>query len=79
MKTEERFKSCLKGHENLTSVYKPRVGDENVKIKCYREKVSTTSAYVQIAKSCVVEKGSVAVVEGKICHFDRKNSRKLFC
>ena len=49
MKTEERFKSCLKDHENLTLVYSPRVGDENITIKCYKEKVSTTTAYVQTA------------------------------
>ena len=33
MKTEERFKSCLKDHENLTLVCSPRVGDENITIK----------------------------------------------
>ena len=43
MKTAERFKSCLKDHENLTLVYSPRVGDENITIKCYKEKVSTTT------------------------------------
>ena len=77
MKTEERFKSCLKDHENLTLVYSPRVGDENITIKCYKEKVSTTTAYVQIAKSCVVEKGSVAVVKGKICHFDKEQFKEI--
>ena len=78
MKTEERFKSCLKDHENLTLVYSPRVGDENITIKCYKEKVSTTTAYVQIAKSCVVEKGSVAVVKGKICRFDKEKFKETF-
>ena len=78
MKTEERFKSCLKDHENLTLVYSPRVCNENVIIKCYTEKVSTTTAYVQIAKSCVVEKGSVAVVKGKICHFDKEQFKETF-
>ena len=73
MKTEERFKSCLKDHENLTLVYSPRVGDENITIKCYKEKVSTTTVYVQIAKSCVVEKGSV-----KICHFDKEQFKETF-
>ena len=79
MKTEERFKSCLKDHENLTLVYSPRVGNENITIKWYKEKVSITTAYVQIAKSCVVEKGSVVVVKGKIVVLIRKNSRKLLC
>ena len=37
MKTEERFKSCLKDHENLTLVYSPRVGNENITIKWYKE------------------------------------------
>ena len=78
MKTEERFKSCLKDHENLTLVYSPRVGNENITIKYYKEKVSTTTAYVQIAKSYVVEKGSVAVVEGKICHFDKEKFKETF-
>ena len=74
MKTEERFKSCLKDHENLALVYSPRVCDENITKKCYNEKVSTTTASVQIAKSCVVEKRSVAVVEDKICHFDQEKT-----
>ena len=78
MKTEEQFKSCLKDCENLTLVYSSRVGDENITIKCYKEKVSTTTAYVQIAKSCVVEKESVAVVEGKICHFDKEKFKQTF-
>ena len=78
MKTQERFKSCLKDHENLALVYSPRVGDENITKKCYKEKVSTTTASVQIAKSCVVEKGSVAVVEGKICHFDQEKFKETF-
>ena len=78
IETQERFKSCLKDHENLTLVYSPRVGDENITIKCYKEKVSTTTAYVQIAKSCVVEKGSVAVVKGKICHFDKEQFKETF-
>ena len=43
MKTVEPFKSCSKDHENLTLVYSPRVGDENIAIKCYKEKVSTTT------------------------------------
>ena len=68
----------MKDHENLTLVYSPRVGDENITIKCYKEKVSTTTAYVQIAKSCVVEKGSVAVVKGKICHFDKEQFKETF-
>ena len=46
MKKEERFKSCLKDYENLTLVYSPRVGDENITIKFYKEKVSSTTAYV---------------------------------
>ena len=33
---------------------------------------------MQIAKSCVVEKGSVAVVEGKIRHFDEEKFRETF-
>ena len=68
----------MKDHENLTLVYSPRVGNENITIKYYKEKVSTTTAYVQIAKSYVVEKGSVAVVEGKICHFDKEKFKETF-
>ena len=78
MKKEERFKSCLKDYENLTLVCSPRVGDENITIKFYKEKVSSTTAYVQIAKSCVVEKGLAAVVESKICHFDQEKFKEIF-
>ena len=78
MKKEERFKSCLKDYENLTLVYSPRVGDENITIKFYKEKVSSTTAYVQIAKSWVVDKGSAAVVESKICHFDKEKFKEIF-
>ena len=78
MKTEERVKSSLKDHKNLALIYSPRVGDENITIKCYKEKVSTTTASVQNAKSCVVEKGSLAVVEGKICHFDKEKFKETF-
>ena len=69
MKTQERFKSCLKDHENLTLVDSLKVGDEKITTKCYKEKVPTTTAYVQVVKSCIFEKGLVAVVEGKILPF----------
>ena len=78
MKTEEQFKSCLKDNENLALVYSPRGGDETITIKCYKEKVSITTAYVQIVKSSVVEKGSAAVVESKICHFDKEKFKETF-
>ena len=59
-------------------VYSPRVGDENITIKCFKEKFSTAVAYVQIATPCVVEKGSVAVVKGKIFHFDKGKFKEIF-
>ena len=69
MKTEEQFKLCLKDHKNLKLVNSARVGNENITIECYKAKVSTTTANVQFAKSSVVEKGLVTVVESKICNF----------
>ena len=75
---QERFKSSSKDHENLTLVYSQRVGNENITIKYYKENASTTTAYVQIAKSYVVEKGSVAIAEGQFCHFDKEKLKETF-
>ena len=68
----------MKDDENLTLVYSLRVGNEKITIKYYKEKVPTTTAYVQIVKSCIFEKGLVEVVKGKICHFDKEKFKETF-
>ena len=70
MKTEELFKSCFKDHEKLKLVYSPKIGSDRITNKCFKEKLSATTTYTQIAKLHVIEKESLAIVEGKICNFE---------
>ena len=68
----------FKDHEKLTLVYSAKASDESVTIKCHKLKVSPTITYVQIAKLCIVEKGSTVAVEGKIRDFDYENLSGTF-
>jgi len=64
-KTESRFKSCVRDFEKQTLVYTTRK-DENVIVKCYKEQLNVTSAFIEVARTSVIFDNEVKMVKGKL-------------
>ena len=66
-KTENRFKSCTRDLETLEIKLQPKDDDlSTVVLKCYQEKVTPVSAYIQVAKVCYVEENETKFVKGRV-------------
>ena len=64
-KTESRFKICIRDLDNQTLVYTTRQ-DERVVVKCYKEQLNITSAYIEVARTSVIFDNEVKMVKGRI-------------
>ena len=65
-KMENRFKTCVQDLENATIVYMTRDQCEVVKIKCYKEKINATTAFIEVAKVSYIEENKIKFVKGRI-------------
>ena len=65
-KTENRFKTCVRDLENATIVYTTRDQGETVKVKCYKEKINATTAFIEVAKVSYIEENKIKFVKGRI-------------
>ena len=63
--TESRFKNCYRDIEHSTILYTTKE-NKNVNVKCYREKVSATTAYVKVAKVTIIPDGYTNFVKGRV-------------
>ena len=64
-KTESRFKSCTRDFEQQTLVY-TTTKNENGAVKCYKEQLNMTSAYIEVAHTSVIFDNEVKLVKGRL-------------
>ena len=69
MNTEERFKSCLRNKEDLTMTYVTKSDSEIIHVKCFKENIDATTAYIRIAKSTIIPNRTVKMVKGLVTNF----------
>ena len=72
-KTESRFKICERNLENETLIYTTRK-DEKIIVKCYREKLNVTSAYIEVARTSIIFDNNIKFVKGKV--INKNNIKK---
>ena len=63
--SEEKFTSCCRNSENNIITFTTR-SRKSLKVKCYRENIEATTAYIRITKSAVVGTNTQTLVT----HFD---------
>ena len=64
-KTESRFKSCTRDFEQETLVY-TTTKNENAVVKCYKEQLNVTSAYIAAAHTSVIFDNEVKLVKRRL-------------
>ena len=75
MNTEERFKSCFRNKEEQTMTYVTKSGGETVRIKCFKENIDATTAYIRIAKSTIIPSYTTKFVKGSVSNFEDVSSQ----
>ena len=75
--TESRFKSCTKNLEETSFNYNTK-DYQHISVPCYRESISTTTAYVKIAKCTVISEGTTNFVKGRVEGFRKLKGEAFF-
>ena len=65
-KTENRFKTCVRDLENSTIMYTTKETNQHIRIKCFKEKLISTSAFVEVASSVFIPEKSTSWVKANI-------------
>ena len=66
-KTENHFKTCQRDLENSTITYTTKgTNSLNISVQCYEEKISTTSAFIQVAKKAFINENERKFVKGHV-------------
>ena len=73
-KTENRFRACIRDLENSTITYTPKDSDTPVALKCYKEKINNTSAFIQVAKMSFVKENEIKLIKAHV--MDHKDVSK---
>ena len=75
--SEEKFTSCCRnsGNNIMTFTAKSR---KSLKVKCYRENIEATTAYIRIAKSTVVGTNNRAFVKDRVENFQEVDQQQPY-
>ena len=75
MHTEQRFKSINRDHSKSTMTFTTNGGKE-IKLKFFREKKITSSAYVKVSKATLLQPKGGSMIKNKIMNSSKKISGK---
>ena len=66
--SEEKFTSCCRNSEYIIMTFTTK-SRKSLKVKCYRENIEATTAYIKIAKSTVVGTNTQTFVKARVENF----------
>ena len=64
--TENRFKTCSRDLEKSELKYTTKEHDKKINVRCYKENVNSTSAFIEVAKVSFIRENDIKVIKGKV-------------